>query len=82
MITGIVKTKEILAHSMLIIHEFGFFKYIKILTKGLSRNSYQFLPLIFPASPPQQALQKRNTPLKTLPKVIKKPQSCHTRING
>lgn len=47
MINGVVTLRQILFHPLLLVRAYGFTTYLGLLLKALSRNRYQFLPLIF-----------------------------------
>lgn len=47
MIDGVVTLKPVLLHPQAMIGAYGFLKFCEILMKGISRQHYQFIQIIF-----------------------------------
>ncbi len=50
MFTGVITTKEVFMHPITLIREYGLQSFFRCLMKGLSKEHYQFLPVVLSLS--------------------------------
>jgi len=75
MINGIVTLRDVLLHPIAVIWPYGFRKYCEILMKGISKQHYQFLPIVLGKCPSPNSynlivsakkIRKKNTQTNTI----------------